>query len=73
MTPGTEILVHALDSVGGILIMTADADTHIEFFSNITFAVSGYFSERAARENSLDHDFSMAAPAGFSDVFFVDR
>jgi hypothetical protein len=72
MAPGTEILDHTLDAVGRILIMTVDADTHIEFFSDIPFAVSGYFSDRAARENSLDHDFSMAAPTGFSDVFFVD-
>jgi len=72
MTAGTEIFIHSFGAMGRIIIMTVDAHLHVESFGDVTLAVSGYFSNRASIDNSLDHDFSMARAAGFSNISFMD-
>ena len=73
MTAGTEILEDPFHPMGRVVIMTVDADSHVELFREVSLAVAGDFSHGAALEDALDHDFRMAAAAGIADIFLMDR
>lgn len=73
MTAGAEILEDPLRPMGRVVIMTIDADSHVEFFRDVPLAVAGDLPQGAALEQALDHDLRVTAVAGVTDIFLMDR
>jgi len=73
MTAGTEILENPLCPMGRVVIVTVDTDSHVELFREVSLAVAGDLPQGAALEQAPDHDLRMAAAAGGTDIFLMDR